>query len=150
MKDGGGAVRLAYIRSLLVAAVLIFTGEAAGFVVWGLILHPEEDHFYKFLWTMLDALVMAVTVGLLAGLVADRRYDGVLAGLLASLCYAIVLVAGLLASYKIDLETNRFGAGPLMRGHIVSSLVTALIMSPLYGWLLHSKRGRTLLKRCGL
>jgi hypothetical protein len=150
MTGEGGAGRAAYIRPLAVAAIFIFSGQAIGFVVWELILYPDGRLLPKIVWTAVDSVAMTLAVGLLVGFVVKKHHRGRVAGMLSSLCYAIVAIAGILICFQLDSELNVFEAEKDARLYIAFALSGALLSAPFYGWLLHGRNGQALLKRVGL
>jgi hypothetical protein len=139
-----------YIRPLALAAVFTVPGQAMMFVFWGIVLYPDGDMAAKLLWTAASGVGMAVAIGLMVGFIVGGRYEGAIAGVISSFCYATVLIAAILISYKIDVALDMFGVRRDPKLFVLTGVVPTLLTTPLYGWLLHSDFGKSLLARIGL
>lgn len=139
-----------YIRSFAAAAVFTVPSEAMVYVLWGMVLYPDGNIVAKLIWTAVDAVVMALAIGLMVGFIVGQRYEGAVAAVISSFCYAIVLFGGILIGYEIEMEMDLFGVQHDTELFVLTSIVPALLTAPLYGWLLHSKAGKALLVRVGL
>ena len=139
-----------YIRPLALAAFFLVPGEAAMFVLWEVTLPSEGSVMARLIWAAVDAVLMTAAVRLLVGFIVGQRYEGAVAAVIASCCYATVLFGGILVCYEIDLELDLFGVRRNPDLFILTSIVPALLSTPLYGWLLHSDFGKSLLARIGL
>lgn len=139
-----------YIRPLALAAVFTVPGEAMLFVFWGMVLYPDGDMVAKLLWTAASGVGTAVAIGLMVGFIVGGRYEGTIAGIISSFCYATVLVAAILISYEVDVALDVFGVRRDPMGFVLTGVVPTFLTTPLYGWLLHGKAGKALLSRIGL
>ena len=139
-----------YIRPLALAAVFTVPGEAMLFVFWGMVLYPDGDMVAKLLWTAASGVGTAVAIGLMVGFIVGGRYEGTIAGIISSFCYATVLVAAILISYEVDVALDVFGARRDPMLFVLTGFVPTFLTAPLYGWLLHGKAGKALLSRIGL
>ena len=150
MLDRFSPVCAGYLRPFALAAFFLVPGEAAVFVLWEVTLPSEGSIMARLIWAVVDAIIMTAAIGLLVGFIVGERYEGAVAALIASCCYAIVLFGGILVCYEIDLELDLFGVRHNPELFVLSGIVPALLSTPLYGWLLHSNFGKSLLARIGL
>lgn len=139
-----------YVRPLVLAAMFTVVGETMVVVLWGFILYPGGGILSKLLLAAASAIVMAVAIGLMVGFIVGGRFKGPVAAVASSLCYTIVLVAGILISYKIDMATDLFGVRRDPTLFVLTGVLPAISSAPLYGWLLHGELGKDLLARLGL
>ena len=139
-----------YIRPLALAAVFTVPGEAMLFVFWAMVLYPDGDMVAKLLWTAASGVGTAVAIGLMVGFVVGGRYEGTIAGIISSFCYATVLVAAILISYEVDVALDVFGVRRDPMRFVLTGVVPTFLTAPLYGWLLHGNAGKALLSRIGL
>ena len=139
-----------YTRPLALAALFTVPGEAEVFVAWELYQHQDGDVMARLLWVAVGAIVMTAVIGLMVGFIVVGRFEGVVAGVISSLCYGTVLVGGILASYQLDVAFDLFGVEKNPDLFILTGVVPTLLTTPLYGWLLHGKMGKALLARAGL
>ncbi|MBE9553471.1 MAG: hypothetical protein IMF05_08410 [Proteobacteria bacterium] len=150
MQGKSDPVWRAYVRPLALAAVFTVPGEAMVFVCWGGAHCPDGDIVAQLLWGAASGAGMAVAIGLMVGFIVDGRYEGTIAGIISSFCYATVLVAAILIYYEVYVALDLFGVrGDPMR-FVLTGVVPTFLTSPLYGWLLHGKAGKALLARIGL
>jgi hypothetical protein len=150
MLDGWSPGWKVYLRPLAVATAFTVAGEAMIFAYWGLFLHPEGDVLTKLFWTAACGIGMGAATGLLVGFVVGARYRGTVAANLSAFCYVIVLAAGILISYEADAVANLFRVRQYPFHFLMTGVVPTLLTAPLFGWLLHSTRGKRILKRVGL
>ncbi|MEN8197684.1 MAG: hypothetical protein ABFS30_14405 [Pseudomonadota bacterium] len=139
-----------YIRPFALAAVFTVPGEAMMFVYWGAVRYPDGDIMAKLLWAAAVGIGMAVAIGLMVGFVVGGRYEGTIAGVISSFCYATVLIAALLISYEVYVALDMFEVRRDPMRFVLSGVVPTLLTTPLYGWLLHGKAGKALFSRIGL
>jgi hypothetical protein len=139
-----------YIRPFVLAAVFTVPGEAMVFVYWGVVHYPDGDIVDKLFWAAAIGIGMAVAIGLMVGFVVGRRYEGTIAGIISSFCYATVLVAAILISYQVYVALDLFGVRRDPMHFVLTGVVPTVLTTPLYGWLLHGKAGKALLSRIGL
>jgi hypothetical protein len=139
-----------YIRPLALAAVFTVPGAAILFVYWGMVLYPDGDIVAKLLWAAASGIGMAVAIGLMVGFIVGGRYEGAIAGVISSFCYATVLVAAVLISYEVDVVLDLFGIRRDPMRFVLTGVVPTFLTAPLYGWLLHGKVGKALLARIGM
>lgn len=139
-----------YIRPLALAAVFTVPGQAMMFVYWGVVLYPDGDIVAKLLWTAASGIGMAVAIGLMVGFIVGGRYEGAIAGVISSFCYATVLIAAILIIYEVDVARDLFEVWRNPMLFVLTAVVPIFLTAPLYGWLLHSDFGKSLLARFGL
>lgn len=140
----------AYIRPFAVAAAFTVPGEAMAFVYWGVVLYPGGDLATKLLWTAASGVGITVAIGLMVGFIVGGRYEGTIAGVISSFCYATVLIAATLISYEVDVAMDLFGVRHDPMRFVLTGVVPAFLTAPIYGWLLHGDAGEALLSRIGL
>lgn len=150
MQGEPAVIRSRYVRPLALAAVFTIPGAAMTFVLWGLVVHPGGDVGTKLFYAAASGIGMSVAIGLMVGFIVSGRYEGTIAGVLSSFCYATVLVAAILICYEADMLLDIFGIHRDPWLFVETSVVPALLTTPLYGWLLHGRAGKILLARVGL
>lgn len=150
MLERSGAAWRIYIRPFALAAIFTVVGETMMFVLWGMVLYSEGDVLARLLWAVVDAFAMSAVIGLMVGFIVGGRYNGAVAGVISSFCYATVLVAGILICFELDIVLGLFGIRNNPKLYIITVLLATLLSTPLYGWLLHSDKGKALFSRIGL
>lgn len=150
MQGNSAVIRSRYVRPLALAAVFTIPGVAMIFVLWGLVAYPDGDVVAKLLWSAASGIGMTVAIGLMVGFIVSGRYEGMIAGVISSFCYATVLVAAILICYEVDMVLDLFGVRGDPGLFVMTSVVPALLTTPLYGWLLHGKAGKAIFARFGL
>lgn len=129
---------------------LAAVGEATYFVVWGLWLFPEGDVLAKLGWTVVCVVAMGAVIG--AGVVAfviDRQV-GILAIVVTAVIYAAVLSICTVICANVDRHFDYFGGATEPTLFVLAGLIPAILSSGLYAWLLHSRRGQSILARVRL
>lgn len=150
MQGNSAFVRSRYFRPLVLAAFFALPGAAITFVFWGLVVSSGGDVRAKLLYAVASGVGETVAVGFMVGFIVSGRYEGMIAGVISSLCYATVLIAATLICYEIDMALNLFGVPRDPGLFFMTSVVPALLTAPLYGWLLHGRMGKALFARLGL
>lgn len=139
-----------YMRPVVLAAVFIVTGQVVAYVQWGTVWDSAHDNAAGLFWSAIISAMTALAAGFMAGLVAGRRYEGAMAGAIAACCYAIVLIAALLICFELDHALGLFEIRYDPKSFIIGSLGAVLLSAPLFGWFLHSRTGKNLLRHIGL
>lgn len=139
-----------YIRPLALAAVFTVPGDVMLFMYWAGTRYPDGDILANLFWVFASGVGMALAIGLMVGFIVGGRYEGAIAGVIASFCYATVLIAAILISYEADVAMDLFEVRRNPVHFVITAVVPIFLTAPLYGWLLHSNAGKALLSRIGL
>jgi hypothetical protein len=142
--------RYEFVRPIVVATALTLGGELLIFLFRGLRLFADGKLLSKFVWTATCGVAISATIVALTILLATGRLEGHWAASAAGSISFSVLAFCTFLCYRIDMTLDLFGARQAPRLFIAGGLVLALVGRPLYGWLLHSLRGASLLARIGL
>lgn len=134
----------------MVAVGFTLAGDAMTFALWGFVWYPGGETLAKLFWITVNTLALSLAAGGMVGFIVGNRYRGTVAGVVAALCYATVMIAGLMARYELDLAFGLFRVSHDPVGFILTGMLPALVCAPFYGWLLHSRVGQSLLSRLGL
>ena len=136
-----------FVQPIVVATALTFGGEMLILLVWGVWLFPGGGLLPKFVWTATCGIAMGATIGALTILfVAGRLWGRTAALVAAGLSFGVLSFCTILC-YRLDLALDLFGARPAPTFFVAGGLIPALLGSGLYGWLLHSQTGSSLLAR---
>jgi hypothetical protein len=145
-------IRNKYVRPLKVSLIFCIGGEFLLLLLFGILLFPAGNLFYKILWTLLFCGVgMGGALGSLINLLIVDRLDGQKA-VWATVALSFVLLGIFcdLLCLNLDSIFNYFG-GP---AHSFEFVVVSLILSPLagylIGWLCFTAPGKQFLERVGL
>ena len=138
-----------YKRPLIVSILLSILREITIFLVWGIILFPEGSLFAKFVWTVLFCgLGMGATIGSIIVLFVVDTFNGVMAGIVTTALYALVLGLGCnFLCYELDKQFHYFGAvesGPLF---LINGIGLSVVGGMVASYLLFSQSGKRLLDR---
>jgi len=150
MLGRGAPVGGSYIRPFALAAVFTVSGEAMLFMYWLGTRYPDGDILANLFWTFASGVGMALAIGLMVGFIVGGRYEGLIAGVISSFCYATVLIAAILIIYEADVAMDLFEVRRNPMLFVLTAVVPIFLTAPLYGWLLHSDFGKALLTRIGL
>ena len=140
------------LRPLIISLFFAVAGELLLLVIYGIILFPEGNLFYKVLWTIgFCGIGMGATLGAGINLFVMGRYAGPKAILLTILLSFLIMgVACDLLCLNLDLHFNYFGAqaSPLLfsAGGVLGSILAGAGI----GGLLFTETGRSILERIGL
>ena len=140
------------LRPLIISLFFTVAGELLLLVIYGIILFPEGNLFYKVLWTIgFCGIGMGATLGAGINLFVMGRYAGPKAILLTILLSFLIMgVACDLLCLNLDLHFNYFGAqaSPLLfsAGGVLGSILAGAGI----GGLLFTETGRSILERIGL
>lgn len=134
----------AFARPLKLALLFSVGGEAAIFVVWGLILFPEGNVFNKFMWTIVYCgLGMGGALGTVVALGILGRLEGWKAVILTTALSGVML--GLLCNIlclRLDQTFHYFGGTGAGLLFIANGLGMSLVGGALLGWLTFTEAGR--------
>jgi hypothetical protein len=140
-----------YTRPIIVSLGVCIFGEFLLFIIYGILLFPQGNLLYKFLWTVVFCGIgMGATVGAFVNLFIIDRYIGIKAIIFTILLTLATL--GIICSLlclRLDLHFHYFGAetNPILfsigskAGSVVAGLIIAL--------LLFSEKGDIILHRFG-
>lgn len=142
--------RLEFVRPIVVVTALTLGGEMMIFLIWGLGIFPDGELLPKFVWTATCGVAMGATIAALTILLVTGRLEGRRAAAAAGVISFAVLAFCTFLCYRLDLSLDLFGARAAPELFVSGGLVPALLGSALYGWLLHARRGASLLARLGL
>ncbi|MHC4751696.1 MAG: hypothetical protein ACYTFW_17710 [Planctomycetota bacterium] len=144
--------RKMYTRPIIVSLGVCISGEFLLFIIYGLLLFPQGNLLYKFLWTVVFCGIgMGATVGTFVNLFIIDRYIGIKAIIFTILLtLAILGILCNLLCLQLDLHFHYFGAetNPILFsiGSIAGSVVAGLIIA----LLLFSEKGDIVLDRFGI
>lgn len=144
--------RKMFSRPVIISLFFAVAGELLLLVIYGIILFPEGNLFYKVLWTLgFCGIGMGATLGAGINLFVMGRYAGPKAILLTILLSFLIMGAACdLLCLNLDLHFNYFGAqaSPLLfsSGGVLGSLIAGAGI----GGVLFSETGRSILERIGL
>jgi hypothetical protein len=143
--------RKMYTRPMIVSLAVCIFGELFLFIIYGVVLFPQGNLLYKFLWTVICGIGMGATVGAFLNLFIIDKYIGIKAITLTLLLTLVTL--GIICNrlcFQLDLHFHYFGAetNPMLffMGSIAGSIVAGLIIA----LLLFSEKGDILLHRFGV
>lgn len=136
-----------FVHAITVAIAMTFLGEMVIFLLWGLVLFPARELVAKFLWTGICGIAMGAVIGAAVNVFVTGRHEGRPAAGFAALISFSVLSFCTVLCYRLDLTFGLFGAKTDPVLFIAGGLLPALVGSGLYGWVLYSRTGRTLLAR---
>jgi hypothetical protein len=145
-------IRNKYVRPLRVSLIFCIGGEFILLLVFGILLFPEGNLFFKFLWTLLFCGVgMGGALGSLINLLIVDRLEGQKA-VWATVALSFVLLGILcdLLCLKLDSIYNYFGGSAHSFEFVIVSLVLSPVAGYLIGWLCFTAPGKRLLGRAGL
>lgn len=138
------------MRPITVGITFTLLGELLLFLIWGVHLFPNGDHWKKLGWTMSCGIAMGATIGALVTIIVSGRLKGGIAAITAGLIYFLVLASCTILCYRIDLAMGFFGAQAHPTLFIITGgLIPAFLSSFLYSWLLYSESGRSFLTKVG-
>jgi vacuolar-type H+-ATPase subunit I/STV1 len=150
MQGNAAFIRKRYGRPLVLAALFTLPGAAAAFVFWGMLVNPGGNVLAQLFCAVASGIGMTLAIGLMVGFIVSGRYEGAIAGVISSFCYATVMIAVILICYEVDMALDLFGARRDPALFVMTSVVPALLTTPIYGWLLHGKLGKAIFTRLGL
>lgn len=139
-----------FVRPTVVAAVFILPGEAMVWLFRGPHLQTDGDLTAEIVLSLAVGPAMAIAIGLMVGFTVGERHHGLVAGTIASLCYATVTVATILLGFELDTEFDLFRVTENPALFFATVVMPFLVSTPLYGWLLHSRIGDCILSRLRL
>lgn len=140
-----------YLRPLYVATILSVSFEAFIFIIFGLILYPEGNIFYKLIWTIFFCgLGMGGAIGTWINILIIDSYNGFKAIVYTVLIATVFLTACDLLCLKIDHVFHYFGAHTNPYLFFVSGFIMTIIGSIIAGILLFTKTGDKVLSSLGL
>ncbi|SNZ01396.1 hypothetical protein [Flagellimonas pacifica] len=138
-----------YLRPLKLAIFFSVLGEAAIFLIWGMLLFPEGNLIHKFLWTVIFCgLGMGATVGAIIALFVVGRWKGLQAIVLCAELSGIVL--GLFCNYlcyNLDMHFGYFGGKEVPLLFVINGMVLAILGGSLVGWFCFSEKGKRILNK---
>ena len=133
---------------------IIFSVEAELiiFVFWGLILYPDGNIVYKFLWAVVFCGVgMGATVGALIQLFVVGRLTNSKAILACALLSVGVLGIGCnLLCLNLDSHFHYFGGVDSPYFFVAGGVILAAVSGSVAGWLIFSTQGRRILDNVGI
>ena len=139
-----------YTRPMIVSLAVCIFGELLLFIIYGVVLFPQGNHLYKFLWTVICGIGMGVTVGAFVNLFIIDKYIGIKAITLTILLTLATL--GIICNrlcFQLDLHFHYFGAetNPILynSGSIAESMVAGLVIA----LLLFSEKGDMVFHKLG-
>ncbi len=143
--------RKIYTRPIVVSLGVCIFGELLLFILYGIVLFPQGNLLYKFLWTVVFCGIgMGATVGAFVNLFIIDKYIGIKAITLTILLTLTTL--GIICNrlcFQLDLHFHYFGAetNPMLFaiGSIAGSIVAGLVIS----LLLFSEKGDMVLHKIG-
>jgi hypothetical protein len=145
------AARPAFVRPIVAAIALTVIGEAAIFLVWGLVLYPGQNLWVMAAWTAICGVSLGAIIGAFVDVVVTGRLAGRAAFAMTALIWFVVLAACTYLCYRVDLATGgRFGARQAPALFLSAGLIPAFLASFLYAWLVTFPKGQRLLSRMGL
>jgi hypothetical protein len=145
-------IRNKYARPLKVSLIFCIGGEFLLLLVFGILLFPEGNLFYKILWTLLFCGVgMGGALGSLITLLIVDRLEGQKA-VWATVALSFVLLGILcdLLCLNLDSIFNYFGGSAHSLEFVIVSLVLSPVAGYLIGWLCFTAPGKHLLEHSGL
>jgi hypothetical protein len=135
-------------RPVKLGIIFSVTAELIIFVFYGLILFPEGNLLYKFLWTIaFCGIGMGATVGALIQLFVIGRFTGSKAILACSIISVGVLgIACNILCLNLDSHYHYFGGADNPILFIAGGVILSAIGGGLAGWLIFSAKGDTILR----
>lgn len=144
--------RKAYLRPLWVGIAFSMAGEAAVFVVFGVLLHPSGNLLVKLLWTVgFCGVGMGASYGAFLDLLVVGRWSGGKAVFASAALSTLLLGAACnVLCWRLDLGLHYFGGAEQPIRFLASGAIFAALGGLLAGMLLFTARGEALLDRWGL
>lgn len=137
--------RARYLRPIKLSIFFAVLGEAALFVVFGLILYPEGNIVNKLLWTVVFCgLGMGGAGGAMIVIFVVDRITGMKA-ILSTTLISVIMV-GVACNYlclTLDQTFRYFGGAENSALFISSSVIMSALGGAVIGWLCFTDRGRT-------
>ena len=139
-------------RPVKLGIIFSVAAELFIFVLWGLILYPEGNILYKFLWAVVFCGVgMGATVGALIQLFVVGRLSANRAIFACAMISIGVLgIACNLLCLDLDSHFRYFGGvgNPLL--FVAGGVVLAAVSGTIAGWLMFSSKGQKILESRGI
>ena len=123
-----------YTRPMIVSLAVCIFGELLLFIIYGVVLFPQDNLIYKFLWTVICGIGMGATFGAFVNLFIIDKYIRIKAITLTILLTLATL--GIICNrlcFQLDLHFHYFGAetNPILfnSGSIAESMVAGLVIA---------------------
>lgn len=139
--------RSEYVRPIVLAAAMTVLAEAFYLAVWGMVLFPGGSLASKFVWTLTCGIAMGSVIGAATVVLISGKVYGMFAILTAALIFFIVGSACAVLCSRIDAHLGYFGGEEHATLFVLGGVIPAAFGALLYGWLLFSKTGRSLMGR---
>ena len=139
-------------RPIKLGIIFSMATELFIFILWGLILYPEGNMVYKFLWAVVFCGIgMGAAVGAMIQLFVVGRLTGYKAILTCSLLSVVILgVACNLLCMNLDSQFHYFGGVEDPVFFIAGGAVLAAVSGTFAGWLLFSEKGKSMMDKLGM
>ncbi|REJ76282.1 MAG: hypothetical protein DWQ47_11780 [Acidobacteria bacterium] len=139
-------------RPVILGIVFSMTAELVIFILWGLILFPAGNIFYKFLWAVVFCGTgMGATIGAMIQLFVIGNLNGLKAIVACTLLSVVVLgIACNLLCLNLDSHFHYFGGIEDPYFFIGGGIVLAALSGALAGWLMFTAKGMKVLDRVGI
>jgi hypothetical protein len=144
--------RKIYTRPIVVSLGVCIFGELLLFILYGIVLFPQGNLLYKFLWTVVFCGIgMGATVGAFVNLFIIDKYSGIKAIIFTILLSLATLgVLCNLLCLQLDLHFHYFGAetNPIL--FLIGSIPGSIVAGVVIALLLFSRKGDKILHRFSL
>ncbi len=125
-----------------------YTGaEIFYLIVWGMVLFPQGPFLSKLVWTLTCAIAMGSVIAVLTiALVVGRLHGRTAFFACACILFLIGTGCAFLCS-RIDAVMNYFGGPENTQLFFMSGIIPSVIGGLVYGWLLYSDTGQSVMAR---